>query len=212
MHMNVGYFLIISEIIKNEWIRTIALCIHMNVGYFLIISEIIKSEWTRTVALCIHMNVGYFLIISGIIKSELTRTVALCIHTNVGYFLIISEIIKILWIRTVALCIYMSVGFFFVRLNTRGGGTRLHSTSNEDQNYRKASFRFLTTGQKFLLCCQSDVAVRKVESTPEFCSGGYSFECRPGPTFMGDVFCRFTHLLKMNALTAPYIRPQLHLP
>jgi hypothetical protein len=43
----------------------------------------------------------------------------------------------------------------------QGKKTRLHSTSNEDRDYRKASFRFLSTGQKSLLCCQSDVAMRK---------------------------------------------------
>jgi len=46
MHMNLGYFLVVSEIIKQriELARAVALCIHMNKDNFLIISEIIKQE------------------------------------------------------------------------------------------------------------------------------------------------------------------------
>jgi hypothetical protein len=44
----------------------------MNVGYFLIVSAIVKQkvDWTTTVALCIHMTVGYFLIVSAIVKTK----------------------------------------------------------------------------------------------------------------------------------------------
>jgi succinate dehydrogenase hydrophobic anchor subunit len=171
-----------------------------------------KSEWTRTVALCIHMNVGYSFVISEIIKSERTRTVALCVHMNVGYSFLISEIIKSEWTRTVALCIHMNVGFFFVRLNARGKKRVCTQQVMMTETAETQVFEFLTTRQNFLLSCQSDVAVRKVTSTPEICSGGPRFECRPGRTAVGDVFCRFPHLLKMNTVTVPYIRPWLRLP
>jgi hypothetical protein len=57
----------------------------MNVGYFLIFSEIIKSEWTRTVALCIHVSAGVFFVTLNVrgkkrvctqqvTKSEFTET------------------------------------------------------------------------------------------------------------------------------------------
>jgi len=44
--MNLGYFLRVFEVIKQriEWARIVALCINMSVYYFLIISEIIKQE------------------------------------------------------------------------------------------------------------------------------------------------------------------------
>ena len=102
-------------------------------------------------------------------KSEWTRTVALCTHMNVGYSFVISEIIKSEWTRTVALCIHMTVGFFFVRLNARGKKRVCTQQVMKTETAETQVFEFLTTRQNFLLSCQSDVAVRKVTSTPEIC-------------------------------------------